>query len=114
MRKFTTIKQSGEMSWGQPRYGIVPTDEELARVGPKGRIVLETRHYDHTTVCRETGETSSHTSVSEYVAYYNRDAHEIMCDINSYHDVAILANYFGDRMDSCFYGRYSKILVELS
>ena len=66
--RYTTIEQQGEMAYGQPRWGLLLTQEESERMRPTFSgfwlcLPIQTRTYITTTRCVETGEetTTRHT-----------------------------------------------------
>lgn len=109
MRKFTHIKQNGEMGYNQPGFTIPATQTEIAN-SVYGRLTIDTLDYEQVTTCLTTGEVRTHqyTELSQVCC---RDG-ELFVSQQSFREVADAANYFGDRLPPEFYSHYKGILIE--
>lgn len=111
---YKTVKQTGEMAWGQPSWRVPVTNEELPLIREgKLRICKET--WDTVSRCRETGTVVEDTSeVCHNIRVRTNPScrADLLVHPNCFKDIAVAANYFGNRLPEEFYKHYAGILVK--
>lgn len=109
-KKYKAIPQNGELSYGQPGWGVRPTSEELSKVASY-HLTIESRPYTTTTKWDdETEPYHTYAGIREVKCVMQDGL--IAVRPQTYKEVAACANYFGDRLGENFYEHWGFALIE--
>lgn len=115
-KKYTHIKQRGELAWGGPAWGIKPTAEELTKLVDN---VLTIFHRTATVTAIWDDDSSvaySYSEATTYKCFYRKEDGNLIIRPSSFQEVAAIANYFGDRLvneTETFFAKWGHALVEV-